>query len=50
MVVEDDAPDSATLRVGSFISASAGEKHSGPSSAANADEVLATLGPKVARS
>src|SRR5690606_30039109 len=35
MVVESDPPDSATLHVGSFVSASFGEKQSGKSSTAN---------------
>ncbi|MGE0749154.1 MAG: CoA transferase [Variibacter sp.] len=50
MVVEDDESDGATVHVGSFVSASAGEKRSGKSSAGSADETLAALGPKTAQS
>jgi crotonobetainyl-CoA:carnitine CoA-transferase CaiB-like acyl-CoA transferase len=50
MVAEGNPPDSSTLHVGSFLSASSGEKHSGQSSVANMDEILATLSPRVAQS
>jgi crotonobetainyl-CoA:carnitine CoA-transferase CaiB-like acyl-CoA transferase len=46
MVIEDGPPDNSTPRVGSFISASAGETRSEQSSAANVDEILAGLGQK----
>lgn len=42
MVVEGDLPESATVHVGSFVSASCGEKQSEKSSAASVDEILAT--------
>ncbi|MGD9845348.1 MAG: CoA transferase [Variibacter sp.] len=49
MVVEDDPSDRATPRVGSFLGASSGERHGERSPAANTDEILATLGPRMAQ-